>query len=451
MSAAEIPVTTRFAPSPTGRLHVGNVRVALLNWLLTHKAGGRFILRFDDTDAERSREEYVEAAREDLRWLGLAWDEEQHQSDRLDLYRAATEKLKADGRLYPAYETPEELALKRKVLLSQGKPPIYDRAALRLDAAARERLEAEGNQPHWRFRLAPQEIRWVDGVRGEVHFEAEHLSDPVLIRADGTPLFILPAVVDDIDMKITDVLRGEDHVTNTAIQIQIFEALGAEPPRFVHFPLLTDLQGKGLSKREQSLAISELREEAFEAMALNSLLATIGSSDPITPFVSLDALSENFDLRKFARATPKFDLDELKAVNEKLLHLLSFSDVSARLGALGMEDADENFWLAVRENLTCLADAEAWWRVCHGEITPIIEDGAFAEAAAALLPEGIWDADTWRHWTEAVKQATGRKGKQLYHPLRLALTGFERGPELQNLLPMIGRKRAAARLRGQTA
>lgn len=451
MSAPSDPVVTRFAPSPTGRLHVGNIRVALLNWLLTHKAGGRFILRFDDTDVDRSREEYVVAAREDLRWLGLEWDEEVCQSGRLALYAAAAETLKAAGRLYPCYETPEELALKRKVLLSQGKPPIYDRAALGLDAAARQQFEAEGRRPHWRFQLNPQEIHWVDGIRGEARFDAANLSDPVLIRANGTPLFILPAVVDDIDLKITDVLRGEDHVTNTAIQMQIFEALGAKPPRFAHFSLLTDISGKGLSKRHGSLAIAELREEAFEAMALNSLLGTIGSSDPIAPFGSLDALSKNFDLKKFARATPKFDLDELKSVNAKLLHLTPFSDVAVRLGALGLGDADEGFWLAVRENLTCLSDTQMWWQVCHGDITPVVEDADFSEQAAALLPEGEWSDATWRDWTQAVKQATGRKGKQLYHPLRLALTGFERGPELQNLLPMIGRKRAVARLKGQTA
>ncbi len=451
MSVSRSSIRTRFAPSPSGRLHVGNVRVALLNWLLARKSGGQFILRFDDTDMDRSREEYVIAAREDLRWLGLEWDVEARQSERLDLYTKAVETLKTAGRLYPCYETPEELALKRKVLLSQGKPPIYDRAALRIGASERQRLAAEGRQPHWRFQLAQQEIHWVDGVRGEVRFDAKNLSDPVLIRADGTPLFILPAAVDDIDMAITDVLRGEDHVTNTAIQMQIFEALGAEPPRFAHFPLLTDRQGKGLSKRHQSLAVADLREEAFEAMALNSLLALIGSSNPVVPSASLEALAENFDMQKFARATPKFDLEELKNMNAKLLHLFSFSDVASRLGALDLRDADEGFWLAVRDNLERLSDVQDWWRVCHGEITPVIEDAAFASSAAALLPEGTWGPDVWKIWTDAVKQASGRKGKQLYHPLRLALTGFERGPELKNLLPIIGRKRALARLQGQTA
>ncbi|MGB1547445.1 MAG: glutamate--tRNA ligase, partial [Alphaproteobacteria bacterium] len=386
MSEAESSVTVRFAPSPSGRLHVGNVRIALLNWLLAKKAGGRFLLRFDDTDVERSREEYVRMAEEDLNWLGLVWDEEMRQSTRLDLYRKAAEKLKATDRLYPCYETPEELALKRKMLLSKGKPPIYDRAALHLDAAALRKFEAEGRVPHWRFRLEEGAIRWMDGVRGDVTFEAGNISDPVLIRADGTPLFILPSVVDDMDLKVTDVLRGEDHVTNTAVQIQIFEALGAKPPRFAHLPLLTDIRGGGLSKREESLSIAELREEGVEPMALNSLLALIGSSDPVAPFASLDALLPNFDLQKFARATPKFDQDELASVNAKLLHGLPFSDVAERLRGLGLEGVDEAFWLAVRENLMRLSDAAAWWRVCHGEITPIVEDAAFMREAAALLP-----------------------------------------------------------------
>ncbi|MCE2510889.1 MAG: glutamate--tRNA ligase [Alphaproteobacteria bacterium] len=451
MNAAESTVTVRFAPSPSGRLHVGNVRIAILNWLLSRKAGGRFILRFDDTDTERSREEYVRMAEEDLGWLGLAWDEKVRQSARLDRYRAAIDKLKVAERLYPCYETPEELALKRKMLLSRGKPPIYDRAALQLDATAHRKFETEGRAPHWRFRLEDGEIRWMDGVRGDVHFEAENVSDPVLIRADGTPLFILPSVVDDIDFKVTDVLRGEDHVTNTAVQIQIFEALEAKPPRFAHLPLLTDLHGKGLSKREDSLAVSELRDEGLEPMALNSLLALIGSSDPVAPFASLEALLPNFDLRKFARATPKFDPDELASVNAKLLHELPFSEVVERLRAIGLDHVDEGFWLAVRENLARLSDALGWWRVCHAEIAPVVEDADFARKAAALLPEGEWGADTWQAWTDEVKKATGRKGKALYHPLRLALTGCERGPELQNLLPMIGRKRAVARLQGQTA
>lgn len=451
MSEAGHPVVARFAPSPSGRLHVGNVRVALLNWLLARKSGGRFLLRFDDTDSERSQEEYVEAAREDLRWLGLLWDVEMRQSSRLAFYAAAAEKLKAAGRLYPCYETAEELALKRKTLLSRGKPPIYDRAALHVQEADRRTFEAKGRQPYWRFLLEDREIRWADGVRGEVRFAAVNLSDPVLLRADGTPLFILPAVVDDIDFAVTDILRGEDHVTNTAVQIQIFEALGATPPRFAHLPLMTDIGGKGLSKREDSLAVAELRADGFEPMALNSLLATVGSSDPVAPFASLEALLAGFDLQKFARATPKFDLEELKGLNARLLHTLPFSTVRARLEALGLKGVAEAFWLAVRENLDRLSDAMAWWRVCYGEVRPVIEDGAFVEKAASLLPEEEWGQDTWRTWTEAVKQATGRKGKMLYRPLRQALTGAEHGPEMQNLLPMIGRKRALARLQGEAA
>lgn len=451
MSVPESPTVVRFAPSPSGQLHVGNVRIAILNWLLAKKMGGRFILRFDDTDIERIHERYVGMVEEDLNWLGLVWDEEIRQSERLDRYRTAAERLKTAERLYPCYETPEELTLKRKVLLSRGKPPIYDRSALRLDTDARRKLEAEGQAPHWRFLLEPGEIRWMDSVRGEVVFEAENLTDPVLIRADGTPLFILPSVVDDIELKVTEVLRGEDHVTNTAVQMQIFEALEAPPPRFAHLPLLVDIHGKGLSKRTKSLAIAELRDAGIESMALNSLLALVGSSNPITPFAYLEDLLPNFDLRKFARATPKFDPDELISVNAKLLHVLPFSEVAERLRELGLDAADESFWLAVRENLERLADVAAWWRVCHGEITPIVEDAAFVGKAATLLPEGEWGVDTWQTWTDEVKKVTGRNGKALYHPLRLALTGSERGPKLQNLLPMIGRKRAVARLQGEAA
>ena len=443
-------VTVRFAPSPTGFLHVGNARIALINWLFARRQGGTFILRLDDTDTERSRVEYANAIREDLAWLGLAWDREEAQSARLARYQAAVERLKAACRLYPCYETPNELEFKRKRLMARGKPPVYDRSALNLTAEDKVKLEAEGRKPHWRFLLRSEEVRWDDLVRGECHYHGDHLSDPVLIRADGTPLYTLPSVVDDVEMEISHVIRGEDHVTNTAAQIQLFEALGARPPGFAHLPLLTDATGQGLSKRLGSLSLRDLRADGIEALAVDALLAGLGSSHAIEPKATLEDLIAGFDMAAFGRATPKFDPAELGRLNAGILHAMSFSDVSARLKALGI-DGDEDFWLAVRGNLTKLADALDWWAVCQGPVTPVIEDSELTAAAADLLPTEPWDQQTWPALTELVKARTGRKGKALFHPLRLALTGRENGPELKALLPLIGRTRAVARLRGDNA
>lgn len=443
-------VKVRFAPSPTGRLHVGNARPALINWLFARKAGGRFLLRIDDTDRERSRLDHEEAIDQDLTWLGLSWDERANQSARTALYEEVAERLKAKGRLYPCYETPEELEYKRKRQLARGVPPVYDRAALKLTGTERRAFEAEGRLPHWRFKLDDGEVRWADLVRGPCHYDVSHLSDPVLIRADGTPLYTLPSVFDDADLGITHVIRGEDHVTNTAAQIQIFLALGATPPQFAHLPLLTDASGQGFSKRLGSLSLGELRASGIEAMALNSLLARLGTSDAIQPRQSLESLVGEFDLARFSRATPKFDPVELEHLNARLLHEMSFNDAAPRLAAAGI-DGDEAFWLAVRANLTRIGDARDWWHICRETVSPVIEDAAFAAQAAGLLPAEPWSAETWKAWTGAVAQATGRKGRELFHPLRLALTGRENGPELKTLLPLIGHDRAAARLRGQAA
>lgn len=441
----------RFAPSPTGRLHVGNVRQALVNWLFARKTGGSFLFRLDDTDEERSTQEFADAIAADLTWLGLTWDRFARESDRYPRYDEVAEALKAAGRLYPCYETAEELSLKRASLVSQGRPPIYDRAALRLTDADRARLEAEGRRPHWRFKLTPDPVAWNDLVRGPVRFEGTALSDPVLIREDGRPLYTLTSVVDDADFAITHVIRGEDHVANTAVQIQIFEAMGAGVPVFGHLPLLTDAAGQGLSKRLGSLAIGSLREDGVEPMALNSLLAKLGTSDPIAARLTLDELAAEFDLAKVSRATPKFDPEELMRLNASLLHLMPFDGVRDRLESLGLGEADATFWEAVRPNLVRLADAADWWAVTHAPVTPVIEDAAFLEQAAALLPAEPWDAGTWGAWTNAVKGATGRKGKELFLPLRRALTGRDHGPELKNLLPLIGRPRALRRLAGETA
>ena len=441
----------RFAPSPTGRLHVGNARVALLNWLFARAGGGRFILRIDDTDEERSEAAHEDGIREDLAWLGLRWDEEARQSARLDRYEAAAAALRAAGRLYPCYETPEELALKRRTLRERGRPPIYDRAALALGDAERAALEAEGRRPHWRFRLEHEAIVWTDLIHDEWRFEGENLSDPVLVRADGRPLFALSSAVDDIEMAISHVIRGEDHVSTTAAQIQVFRALGAEPPVFAHLPLLTDAGGQGLSKRLGSLSLADLRADGIEPMAVNSYLALLGTPDSIRPVASLDALASGFDIARFGRAAPKFDPVELEHLNARLLHELSFETVATRLGEMGLDGIDADFWEAVRPNLDRLEDVGIWNAVCYGEIAPGIDDADFVAAAAALLPPEPWDEETWGVWTAAVKAATGRKGKGLFLPLRLALTGLDHGPELRLLLPLIGRKRAEARLAGVAA
>lgn len=444
-------VVTRFAPSPTGLLHVGNARAALVNWLFACAEGGVFVLRLDDTDQERSTEAFAQGIRDDLSWLGLDWTREERQSTRLERYGAAMERLRAAGRLYACYETPEELALKRKALLNAGRPPIYDRAALDLTDGDRTRLEAEGRAPHWRLKLLDGAIAWDDLVRGPVHFEAGNLSDPVLIRADGTPLYHLPSVVDDIDFQVTHVIRGEDHVDNTALHVQLFEALGATVPSFGHLALLTDGEGKGLSKRLGSLGLADLRAAGVEALALAAYLARIGTSRPVEPVADRETLVAGFDITTFGRAAARFDPEELMALSARTLHALPLRAVSDRLDALEVDGGDQAFWEAVRPNLERLSDAADWWAICRGPVTPLIEDTGFCETAAGLLPPEPWDADTWGAFTGAVKAATGAKGKALFMPLRTALTGRERGPELAVLLPLIGRDRAARRLRGESA
>ncbi len=445
-------VRVRFAPSPTGLLHVGNVRAALVNWLYARQTGGSFILRLDDTDAERSSEEFADAIREDLEWLGLGWDESFKQSERLALYDAAAAKLREAGRLYPCYETAEELDTKRKIQRGQGRPPVYDRAALELNDDDRAALESEGRRPHWRFRLeVPAVVEFEDLIRGPVHFDMGNLSDPVLLREDGSYLYMLPSVVDDMDMGITHVVRGEDHVTNSAVQVQIFAALGGhgenKTPEFAHFSLLTSAEGEGLSKRGGAQSVRELREEAgLEPMALLSLLAHIGTSEPIEPFVTIDPLIEGFDFGKFARNPARFDPETLDVLNARILHATPFEAVRERLELV---EADETFWLAVRGNLKKLSDASKWWKIIYEPIRPLVGGQSFMIAALVLLPKGEWDENTWKEWTNAVKEETGRKGKDLFMPLRTALTGRHEGPEMKTLLPLIGRERAIDRLQGK--
>ena len=442
--------TVRFAPSPTGLIHIGNARTALLNALFARREGGQFILRFDDTDAERSRPEYADAIETDLAWLGIPPDLTVRQSERLDLYAQAAERLKGQGLLYACYETAEELERRRRLQLARGQPPIYDRAALKLSDEDRRRLEAEGRRPHWRFLLDPRVIEWDDLVRGPSHVDCASLSDPVLVREDGTYLYTLPSVADDAALGVTHVIRGEDHVTNTAVQIQLFEALGAPVPAFGHHNLLTTAAGEGLSKRLGHLSLAGLREAGLEPMAVASLAVLVGTAEAVRPVPDLEALAGLVDLSHISRGPAKFDEAELDQLNARLVHEMPYETVRERLAAMAI-GGGEAFWKAVRGNLGRVAGAADWWKVVEGPVVPVIADHALATTAKTLLPQEPWTETTWRSWTAAVQKATGVKGRALFMPLRQALTGLDHGPELAGLLPLIGRVRAVARLRGETA
>ncbi len=449
----------RFAPSPTGYLHYGNLRTAVLNYLFARKHGGTFMLRLDDTDRERSTEEFALQIAEDLRWLGFTWDAQARQSDRTARYLEAAEQLKVAGRLYACFETPDELDRRRKRQLASGRPPIYDRAALKLPDGERARLETEGRAPHWRFRLdnsgaaggvVPEHtnVGWDDLIRGAQTVDLGSLSDPVLIREDGTFLYTFTSVVDDIDFGITHIIRGEDHVTNTGVQVDLFKALGAVPPAFAHHALLTASGDLKMSKRSGDMALMNSRE--LEPMAVASYVALIGTSDAIEPMRSMEALAERLDLSHVSTSAARFDLGELRALNARYLHATPYDDVAERLVAKGI-GGGEAFWLAVRGNISVFDDVSDWWRVVDQALVPVVEDADFLAKAASVLPAEPWSEATWTDWTNAVKAATGAKGKALFHPLRLALTGQESGPELKALLPLIGRAKTLARLSGKTA
>lgn len=444
-------VKVRFAPSPTGFLHVGNARTAVITWLFCQKENGHFLLRIDDTDRERSRDECEVAIEEGLTWLGLPWDEKVNQKDRMDVYEKIIEKLKSDGRLYACYETPEELGLKRKTQLSRGIPPTYDRAGLDLTDEQIEKYEAEGRTPHWRFKLNHTPIEWNDLIRGPVAFKGEDLSDPVVLREDGTPLYHLCSVIDDIEFGITHVVRGEDHVSNTATHVQMFEAISGKAPEFAHLSLISDAEGGKLSKRIGSLSLRDIQnEEGLEAMSIVSLMARLGTSDPIEAFTAHKDLIDSFDFSKFSRSTPKFDSDELVRLNSKILHDTEFVEVQSRLADMGLTDLDENFWNAVRPNLERLSDIQDWWKVVNDDNATKIdeEDKEFIEQAADVLPPAPWTSETWSEWIGKIKEVSDRKGKGLFMPLRKALTGMDHGPELNNLLPLLGEEKVKQRLKG---
>lgn len=430
---------TRFAPSPTGLLHVGNLRPALLNWMIARKAGGTFILRIDDTDAERSKQEYIDAIREDLTWLGLTWDREEHQSKRLDRYASAADRLRADGRLYEAFETPQELALKRRSQLNRGKPPVYDRAALALSDAEKDALRAERGG-HWRFLLDQERVAWQDGIQGDVSIDSASVSDPVLIRGDGQVLYTLASVVDDMEMGITHVVRGADHITNTATQVQMIGALGRDAPVFAHHSLLTGPEGEALSKRLGTLSLRDLREKGLEPLAILSLLARLGTSQPVVPCASHAELIDGFDLSSFGTAPTRLNPDDFAPLSAKLVHAMPTEQVADRLSALGIpREVQVTFWPTVRENLQSVEDAATWWAICQNGAEPLVddEDRAFVDQALDLLPAQPWTETSWADWTAEVKAATGRKGGALFRPLRKALTGQGQGPEMAALMPLM--------------
>lgn len=431
--------TTRFAPSPTGYIHVGNLRTALFNYLIARKAGGTFILRIDDTNPERSREEYVDAIKQDMEWLGLHWDRVERQSDRLDRYSAAADRLRDAGRCYEAFETPTELDLKRKKQLNMGKPPVYDRTALSLSNAEKDALRAE-RAGHWRFLLDHARIEWTDGILGEQSIDAASVSDPVLIRGDGQVLYTLASVVDDTEMGVTDVVRGADHVTNTATQIQIISALGGTAPRFAHHSLLTGPQGESLSKRLGTLSIRDLRANGVEPMALLSQLARLGSSDPMELRRSVEELVDGFDITRFGAAPTKFDVADLEPLTARVLHAMPVDQVDGDLDAAGVPQADRAaVWSVIHENVQTRADIARWWQVLTEGATPEIaaEDAEYVADALAHLPDPPYGPDAWKDWTNAMKAASGRKGKTLYMPLRKALTGQARGPEMAEFMPLM--------------
>jgi glutamyl-tRNA synthetase len=444
----------RFAPSPTGRIHIGNARTALLNFLYARKNHGEFILRFDDTDVERSKEEYAQAIEVDLAWLGIVPDAVLRQSQRFALYHAAAGKLREAARLYPCFETAEELDRKRKRQQARGLPPVYDRAALALSSEERAKLEAEGRKPHWRFKLDDEIIRWTDLVRGESHIDCASLSDPVLLREDGTYLYTLPSVVDDAAQKITHIIRGEDHVTNTAVQLQLFGLLAGPGrlPCFGHHNLLASASGEALSKRSGSLSIGGLRDSGIESLAVAAAAVLTGSSVALHPIGSLDELAASLDLGELSRSVARFDPAELAALSARTLHGVNFETVRERLAAHDITGYKaQPFWLATRGNLSTFLDVVDWWRVVEGEISPVVEDAEFLTTALKTLPTEPWDETVWAKWTTVLKEQTGRKGRALFHPLRLALTGRENGPELAALLLLIGKAKAAARLSGRAA
>ena len=444
-------IRTRFAPSPTGLLHVGNIRTALINWLFAKHNGGQFMLRIDDTDLVRSKEEYTEQIKQDLSWLGMEWDLIDHQKNRLERYESIKKELLEKDILYPCYETPEELDIKRKIQLGQGKPPIYDRASLNLSQEKLSQYQKEGRKPHYRFKLDNSKVEWDDLVRGKTLYESMSMSDPILVREDGSWTYMLCSVVDDIDFKISHVIRGEDHVSNTAIHIQIFKSLGAKPPIFAHLPRITSKEAK-ISKRVGGFDIKSLREDGIESLTIMNFLAKIGTSEAPTSHTKIEALVKEFDIKKFNKSPTNYDEKDLTRLNHKIIAVYEFDDVKEYFTQHNIK-ISSSFWEAIKHNLDKLSDAALWYQICEEKIAPAVsfEDQSFLLEALECLPNGTWDNETWSHWVNNVKSKTGRNGKDLFMPIRKALTGIEHGPELRYILPLIGENKTKMRLKGAAA
>ena len=440
-------IRTRFAPSPTGLLHVGNARAALFCFMFAKKHDGQFVLRLDDTDLERSTQAFADAVQADLDWLGLKWDETARQSDRFERYDAVFGTLVAQGHVYACYETPEELERKRKRQLARGKPPVYDRAGLALSSDEKAALEAEGRSAHWRFKLSGNQVSWRDLVRGEQKIDTASVSDPVIRRADGSWLYTLPSVVDDLDMNISHVIRGEDHVTNTAAQVELIAALGGEVPEFAHFSLMLGADGSGLSKRVGSLALADLRDSGLEPISLNAHIARLGTADPVVPAHTMQKIIDGFDMARLGRAPARFDPEDVTRLNARILHETPFAVVAERLAEIGAP-AQVEFWETMRANIEKFADMQDIMALINGPITPVVEtdDADYIAQARALLPDAPLDTESWSDWTGRLKDETGRNGRALFMPLRMALTGQSHGPEMQHLLYHIGYDEAVARL-----
>lgn len=441
-----MPSRARFAPSPTGLLHIGNVRSAILNWGYINKKNGEFILRIDDTDILRSKKEYEEIIKSNISWLGIKWSKTFNQSERKDIYDKKIKILKNTNRLYPCFETEEELSLKRKTLLSLGKPPIYDRSSLNLDKSEIDKLVSSGKKPHWRFKLEGEKISWNDLIKGKVIFESKNLSDPILIRGDGSLLYHLPSVIDDIEENITDIIRGEDHITNTAFHIQIFQALSANVPNFGHHSFLTDEQGKSFGKRLNSLSIQKLIEDGFENITILNYLSSIGTSINLTKFKNVDQLLENFDINKISNTSTKFSINILSQLNKEILQLSNFNDVKEKFDNSKYINLNEKFWLFIKNNITFFPECLEWYNIIFNDEKYIDLSEKFFTESAELLPDEPYDESSWEEWTNSIKEKTGKRGKDLYMPIRMALTGKSKGPELKNLMPLLTKKHIQKKL-----
>ena len=437
---------SRFAPSPTGLLHIGNARSAVINWAHIKNKGGEFILRIDDTDTERSKKEYENKIKKDLLWLGLSWSKTFNQSQRKEIYDKKILFLKESNKIYPCFESLEELSLKRKTLLSSGKPPIYDRSALKLTTDQIEDLITKGQAPHWRFKLEDEIIEWQDLIKGKISFDTKNLSDPVLIREDGSLLYHLHSVVDDIEENITDIIRGEDHITNTAFHIQLFKSLNAHVPRFGHHPFLTDEEGKSFGKRLGSLSIQKMYEDGFESLTLLNYLLSIGTSKNLSKEKNIDLLVNNFNINSLASSSPKFSINVLKLLNKDMLQSYDFSDVKQKFIDLKIKDASEDFWIFIKNNINYFSESLDWISVINSNETYIDNSNDYLNIAAELLPEDPYDETTWDVWTDLIKNQTGKKGKELFMPIRFALTGRNKGPELKYLLPLLTKKHILKKL-----